>query len=198
MPANLPTSTKPSRVVGTRSPEKTVLRHKVLCIPYLITVTKRVRFLVVKDATFQEYTFVSGGLKRNELPATGAMRELREETKDAVMIALTRWNHKMFKLMTDSREPREQDLDRLRNEKVLTVYHVFVVDITNYKTIAKMMEDFKHSSRTGKAYLECDALCFDTLEQMKARKLWAFIRNNVLNNADFKRIYMEISKGCVV
>lgn len=192
-----PTFLKSPRVVKTISPEKTVLRSKILCVPYVITVAKRVRFLVVKDATFQEYTFISGGLKRNELPATGAVRELREETRDAVNISLTHWNHRTFKLVTDSREPKERDLDKLRGEKVLTVYHVFIVDITNYKTISAIIEQFKKSTKTGKAYLECDAVTFDTLEQLKKRNLWSFIRNTVLTNPDFRKIYTQISKGCV-
>ena len=197
MPSQAIISSKPNRVQRPRSPEKTVMRNKILCIPYLITVTKRVRFLIVKDATFQEYTFISGGLKRNELPAHGAVRELREETKDAVTISLTKWNHKSFKLITDSREPRERELDRLRNEKVLTIYHVYVIDITNYRSIPAIIGDFKASTKSGKAYLECDAIAFDTLEQMKLRKLWGFIRNTVLSNADFKKMYNQISEGCV-
>lgn len=166
-------------------------------MPYIITMQKRVRFLIVKDAVFQEYTFISGGLKRNELPCVGAMRELREETRDAVNISLTHWNHRTFKLVTDSREPKEREMDKVRGEKVLTTYHVYVVDITNYKSIANIIEGFKKSTKTGKAYLECDHIAFDTLEQLKKRNLWSFIKNVILPNTEFKKIYAQISRGCV-
>lgn len=181
----------------SRSPEKTVIRSKVLCVPYVITLQKRVRFLIVKDAVFQEYTFISGGLKRNEPPAVGAVRELREETRDAVNISLTQWNHRTFKLVTDSREPKERDMDKARGERVLTTYYVFVVDITNYKSITAILEGFKRSTKTGKAYMECDAIAFETLDQLKKRTLWSFIKNQVLPHPDFKKIYTQISKGCV-
>jgi hypothetical protein len=183
----------------SRSPEKekTVIRNKVLCVPYVITMQKRVRFLIVKDAAFQEYTFISGGLKRNEPPAVGAMRELREETRDAVIISLTQWNHRTFKLVTDSREPKERDMDKARGERVLTTYHVFVVDITNYKSIANILDGFKKSTKTGKAYMECDAIAFETLDQLKKRNLWSFIKSVVLPNPEFKKIYTQISRGCV-
>jgi ADP-ribose pyrophosphatase YjhB (NUDIX family) len=176
---------------------KTVLRRKVLVVPYVVTPQKRLKMLLCKDARYKEYGLLSGGLKRNESPATGAMRELREETKDAITISLTCWNHRTFQIVTDAREARELEMDIMRGEHVVTCYTVFVIDITNYTSPAEIMRRFKASTRTGKAYNENESISFETLAVIKTKKLWSFIRDIVLPHPEFVKMYRDISKNCI-
>lgn len=155
---------------------KKIIRQKALVIPYLLSSSGSVRYLVVKDKMHDEYTFISGCCKKSEHITTCAIRELREESKDAVNISFEKFDVKRFIVETYSRECDEYKEDLKKNERILTVYHVFLIDISFYKSPNEMVEIFKNSKKVSKAYNENSDLSCMTLDQFKAKKMWSFIR----------------------
>jgi ADP-ribose pyrophosphatase YjhB (NUDIX family) len=181
--------TKPPR---KKSILKKIIRQKVLVIPYMKSATGILRYLIVKDRVCDEYTFISGCVKKAELVQSCAVRELKEETREAVVIQLDRFQIKRFVVETVSREPEEIKKDLMKREKIITVYHVFMIDISNYKSPTELLNTFKTSKKTSKAYNENSEMTFATLDQFKTKKMWSFIRNEILSDARFLKCHKEI------
>ena len=74
-------------------------------------------------------------------------------------------------------------------------YHCFVIDISNSRSQNDIVEHFRNSKKAGKCYNENTDLAFTTIEQFKERRVWPFIKKDVLDSKDFKAIYASIVKG---
>ncbi|KAF6252699.1 hypothetical protein COO60DRAFT_1643827 [Scenedesmus sp. NREL 46B-D3] len=119
-------------------------RRKVLVIPYVRAQRGGgVLLMVVKDKSHDEWTFISGGCKLYETSEQSASRELKEETRAAVHLDLSRCACTQFAIETDYREPAELAADV---GKVTTRYHIYLVDITGYKSIASIVRNFRRRS----------------------------------------------------
>ena len=157
---------------------------KTLAIPYIKAPGLAPRFLVVLDKATREWSFISGCCKLHERPEACVMRELREETKEAVNVFLTPWNHRSFQLQTW----------RLEGERRTTIhYYCYAIDISNYRSQNAILEHFRDSKKTGKCYNENSDMAFCTLDQFKEKKVWSFIRRDVLESKEFKSVYTSIS-----
>ena len=157
------------------------VQYKTMCVLWHKQPHTLPRYLLVRDRMHQEWTFISGCCRHNEKPVNCAMRELREETKDAVNIVFTRFNCRTFQMSA-------------RKNCVNMLYSVYIVDITNYKSPAEIVNQFKASTRQGKAYNENDDLCFTTLEAAKAKVMWS-VSTQVIKHRDFAAIHRDICRG---
>ena len=65
------------------------MKHKVMVVPFITDSHGRVRFVVVKEGLYNEWSFVCGNCRKNEInnPLKTALRELREETKDTMVLS---------------------------------------------------------------------------------------------------------------
>ena len=174
-------------------------RHKCVVIP--ITRTKdSTKFLTVRDKRFREWTFITGGCRKREIPnpLKCAMRELDEETMGAYSIKED--IYKYFKFVTKRRAPEELERDRKEGLVVTCIYHVyiFVIDCTEedrIRTIEKfekqkaiMQEKKINKQPIKKSHDENDFLAFDTYDEFMAKNLWGFIYDTVILHPEFKKI----------
>ena len=159
---------------------------KTLAIPYIKAPGLPPKFLVVLDKATREWSFISGCCKLNEHPNSCVVRELREETKEAVLFYLTPWNHRFFEMQHWRAEGEDQ------RRRTLIHYFCYVIDISNYRPPNEILEHFRNSKKPGKCYNENSDMAFCTLDQFKDKKVWPFIRKDILESKDFKQIYTSI------
>lgn len=168
--------------------------NKVLVIPFVhVEKTGQTRFLVVRDSKHQEFTFISGCLKRNEDPTHGARRELYEETRGSVNIEFNDYHHWKYNFSMKTHNTY-YDGNRYIDAEIDTKYWVYIIDISDYMGISNVIWQFNMSKIKEREYLECDQLFFDTLETFKKKKLWSFIKDVVLDNKSFEKILRYINK----
>lgn len=169
-------------------------RSKVLVVPYVRDPKGdpkggNVLFLLVKDRKFDEWTFISGTCKKRNMehPLACATRELREETKDAIDIDLTKWPYRHVAFNTSYYEPSPQ---QLRNHTdISTTYHVYFLDISTYpRSPSQIVEEFTEVKKIGKQYNENIDIGFFLLKDLHTVKLWRFISHIVLTNVTLKSI----------
>jgi 8-oxo-dGTP pyrophosphatase MutT (NUDIX family) len=79
---------------------------------------------MVQDRKTKEWGFVSGGIKRNELPEQAATREVLEETSG---ILSTDTMVYLSSFVTSYRPQDLKVLDRKNREKVKSLYYVFLL-----------------------------------------------------------------------
>ena len=152
-----------------------ILKPKVLVLPFIKTKTG-LKYLIVKDRISGDYTFISGSSKKNESITVTALRELKEETKNAIYINLYSFPIKKFTMQTSKEE-----------------YHVYFIDITKYKTPQQMIQEFKTCKITSKSYMENSEMLFCSLDTFKGKRMWPFIRNDVITHPTFLKIHKELS-----
>ena len=162
-----------------------MMKEKVLVVPFITDSHGRVRFLVVKEARYDEWTFVCGNCKHGEKsnPLNTALRELREETKDTLVVSTPLkyiFKYKSF-VTTD------KGVCSHKHQQIL--FHVFVINIQginsggiikNYYT--RMKTGYKSTQR---CYMETIGISFMTITDLSTKRLWPFIINNVLYNDSF-------------
>ena len=148
-------------------------KHKAIIIP-ISFVGKKPRLLVVRDKRHGDWTFVTGGCKQRELdtPILAAVRELEEETRGVVVLTECIYSYYSFKY-------RKKDTEE-------STYHVYVVDMPVTRTQQRdMISEFNHRMKTQqmkRAFEENDGIAWLTLPEMRTRKVWSLIRNNVINS----------------
>lgn len=162
---------------------------KTLAIAYIKAPGIVPRFLIVLDRASREWSFISGCCKLHERPEACVIRELREETKEGVNVWLTPWNHRQFEIQYWRNE------DDGKSNRTLMHYHCYAIDISNYRPQNEIIEHFRNSKKAGKCYNENTDLTFATLDQFKEKKVWPFIKKDVLESKEFKSIYATISKN---
>ncbi|WIA10880.1 hypothetical protein OEZ85_011046 [Tetradesmus obliquus] len=162
------------------------LWFRVIVIPYVKSSRNRVLMMIVKDKVHNEWTFVSGGCKLYETNEQSAVRELREETRAAVQVDLSACNFTRCTLATDYREPAERAHDA--SAKVITHYHIYLIDITAYKSIPAIVQSFRRRRGCVRgAYDETSDIQFLPLNAFaRLGNVWPFIKNVVLQNPSFK------------
>lgn len=155
--------------------------------------------MIVKDKAHNEWTYISGGCKLYETTEESAARELKEETRAAVQLDLAASkNYTRFVLETDYREPHELAHDGAT--KVITRYHIYLVDITNYRPISHIVRCFRRRGGCVKgAYDENSDIQFVSLQAFARRKdVWPFIRDVVLRHPSFRLhcSYLALRRPC--
>lgn len=178
-------------------------RHKCVVIPVIKSPDAPTTFLTVRDKRHKEWTFITGGCRKREIPdpIKCAMRELDEETRSTFSVEGK--YYKYFSFVTKNRSPEELERDRRENLDVTCIYHVyiFVMDMQvkdQLETIKKfnrnkdIMDQMKKQKRPIKrSHDENDILSFDTYEELMKKKLWEFILKNVIEHKEFEEILTE-------
>jgi len=176
---------------------KDEVRHKVVVIPVSF-LSDKPKFLTVKDSKSKEWTFITGGCKKKEIPNTlsCALRELEEETRGAVN--LKKGKFKSFTFSSKSRSKEELDKDNREGIQVSTLHHVYIFELN--KTPAEqnriksqfskhkemVIQRKKNDQTVKKMYDENDELEFETLEEFNRHpKIWDFIIKNIIRNSQF-------------
>jgi len=156
--------------------------HKAIAIP-VTEVNGELKFLIVHDKRFREWTFVTGGCRHREIinPIRTALRELEEETRGVV--ALKKGTYNYFKFNATF-EPLEK-----------AIYHVYIFPVTmdtlDMKTSIDKFDKEKWKMDTNqvcfrKNYDENDFMKFSNLEEIKTcSSTWKFILDNIIENKDF-------------
>lgn len=118
---------------------KLVFRKKVMVVPK----TRDGKVLMTRDKKTNEWGFVTGGVKKNESFKMAAERELQEETSNflcKIPNIFTRIETK-----TLHRPGELKIIDELRNETVISTYHIFIynideIDISNFTSNEEVSE----------------------------------------------------------
>jgi len=161
------------------------MKHKVMVIPFMTDSHGRVRFVVIKEARFDEWSFVCGNCRKNEIsnPLKTALRELREETLDTLVLsAPLKYIFKYSSMVIN-----EKELDGKGTEQIL--FHIFVFNIQGIKPpgviknyYTRMKRNYKRSIRD---YRETIGIAFMTITDLSRKKMWPFIINKLINNQYF-------------
>ena len=153
---------------------------KALVVPFYKHGRLSPKYLFVHDRVHREWGFLSGTCKKFERPIACALRELREETKNAMNITLTAWNHVHFPLT-------------LRRGAWTLNYTVYFIDVTNYKPPTEVCAAFKASTKSGREYNENDDICFATLDQLRGKRLWS-VTSQILRTKEFAHAHGEAGR----
>lgn len=157
--------------------------HKAMAIPVIQTASGGLKFLIVLDKRFKEWTFVTGGCRRREVfnPIRCALRELEEETRG--VINLKKGTYSYFKF-SKTFEPTEE-----------TLYHVYIFYLhMTPGDMEKIKQKFMDEKRLmdnnqvcfRKNYDENDSLEFMTIDEIKKiENLWPLINDKILQNSAF-------------
>lgn len=155
--------------------------HKAMAIPVIRT-PDGLKFLIVLDKRFKEWTFVTGGCRQREIrnPLRCALRELEEETRG--IINLKRGTYSYFRFTNVF--PCEESL-----------YHVYIFFIhLSDDDMKGIKERFKHEKQLmdtnqvcfRKQYDENDSLDFATIDEIeKKTNLWSLVNEKIIKNQEF-------------
>ena len=163
-------------------------RTKAIAIPLIPSSDgKPQRFLTVKDRRYQEWTFVTGGCRKKEIPNPlyCALRELEEETRGAVNLKAGKFRHFDFNhSLPGNPSSNIAPMD--------VTYHVYLIDfnINKYNDEKIKLEYMKRRNYPIKlVYDENDVMNFETLNEFSSKeKVWDLIRKNILNNPEFYKV----------
>ena len=153
------------------------LRNRALVVPFCKIGRAPPKYMLVRHRPTQEWGLLSGTCGRGERPALCGMRELREETHDAVIIDFNDSNTHTTTVIWPQGGVR---------------YHVYFVDISNYRTPAALRLAFHASKRTDKGYDETDDITFATLEQLRDKKKVWEATQFVIRQQNFLRLHHEL------
>lgn len=130
---------------------KTVIRKKVLVVPYRIIRHDgklKVEYVMVQDLKTKEWGFISGGVKKHENDLVAAQRELEEETSKIISLPDIRLC-KVFKYTTTYRPEDLKRMDIKRNEVVNSRYKIYMFRIDDF-------HDIKHHFKVNKEVIDID------------------------------------------
>ena len=149
-------------------------RYKSIVIPQIGD-----KFIVVRDAKYGELTFVVGGCKLRESNSDCALRELAEETRNAVTIGpLSRPN---FSFESRDRSRAELQADKNQGVFVTMVYNVFIVPISTSFEHIKRLYNSKNFLNKNKSYHETSGIYLMSLSDlMNSQSTWKFMKDQVL------------------
>lgn len=181
---------------------KSVDCRKVIVAPYVVIDNKQAMFLIVKDRTHKEWTFITGGCKNSETELESAIRELYEETKS--IVNMTHLKHlpleelksmvRTFCFSTTYREPYQKKRDISKGEVVVTHYTMFFINITKLKLLPEDIRvQFRLMKNVKGVYNENLDLCFDTIDNFLHKAyVWRFIKQVVVRIPMFREIYRSL------
>lgn len=177
---------------------KLVTRRKVIIVPYVRS-DERLTLLTVKDRKSKEWTFITGGCKMRETDVEAARRELKEETRSLFDIDIEAQPHYFFRFKTTFRETKEWLGDKAKNERVVTLYTVFFVDVTSVANTINLRifrQSFRNTKNMKGVYNENADVNFETLDSFSHKAhVWRFIRDHVLQSSQFKTMYKQLETG---
>jgi ADP-ribose pyrophosphatase YjhB (NUDIX family) len=164
--------------------------HKAMAIP-VTEIDGELKFLIVHDKRFREWTFVTGGCRHREIynPIRTALRELEEETRGVV--ALRSGTYKYFRFNAVF-EPYEK-----------AIYHAFIfhVQLDTDSVVEKFNEEKTKMDNNQvyfrKNYDENDSLMFSSIQDIRnCDSTWKFIIEKILDNRDFyEALYKQDSRA---
>ena len=168
-----------------RASQNRPLKNRALAVCFYPDRSRRAppKYLLVRHRPTQEWGLLSGTCARGEKPVNCAMRELREETKDAVLISFSPYNTRSTVIVWPEGAVR---------------YHVFFIDLSNYRSPSAIRAAFHASKRTGKEYEEVDMLTFETLDELRGRKKVWEVTRFLIQHPSFQRMHRELCDAVVV
>lgn len=167
-------------------------RYKSVVIP-VIKGTNVDAYVLVKDATYNELTFIVGGCKLLELPKTTrfetdyasytncALRELKEETRGVFGKVSPDALVPGFKFSSNDRSKTELAKD-MRDGVVVTMrYTVYFLPLTIPKSAFKVIrEAFHKMTPKNPDDAETSDIVLKTKEELKDARMWRFMKDHVL------------------
>ena len=148
-------------------------RYKAIVIPKIGN-----KYVVVKDAKYNEYTFVTGGCKARESPEGCASRELLEESHGAIVFPVLR-QHFAFSFESRHRSRQELNKDKREGVVVTMVYNVYVMDIeTTFNSVQKAF--YANVSRSRAEQETSGIFLFSKDELRQNPKTWRFMKDFVI------------------
>ena len=183
--------TKPSRA----SASNRIVCRKVIVAPFYKK-DNDIFFLIVKDRTHKEWTFITGGCKLHEDDLQSALRELLEETKNIVSLEPDVQSIKRIEFSTTYREPHQRIRDKIKGENIVTLYSMFFIDITNIKSSPmELRNQFRSIKNLRGAYNENLDITFETLDAfLRKNYVWRFIKQVVVKVPVFGSAYESIRR----
>lgn len=170
--------------------------RKVIVAPFIFQ-DDQLQFLIVKDRTHKEWTFITGGCKSHESDADSAVRELVEETRNIINIDRAQFDAIKFEFVTTYREPQQRIKDRERGELVMTAYSMFFIDMTllNAPSPLELRAKFRNTKNLRGAFNENLDITFETLNSfMNKNFVWRFIKQVVVKNPDFIKYHDNLQQ----
>lgn len=159
-------------------------RYKSIVIPYIETrynSKTSTSYVLVKDATFDEYTFVVGGCKKNEQTTTCALRELKEETRGVFGDISKHALDVGFQFDSKERSAAERKKDAIEGVDVTMRYTVYYLRLDMTKTAFQDFRERFTNIRPKKAdNNETSDIVLKTKSELQQTKLWRFMKKRVL------------------
>ena len=160
------------------------LRNRACVIPFYKIGRAPPKYMLVRHRPTQEWGLLSGTCSRCERPVMCAMRELREETRDALELNFNSCNLK-------TTAPIIWPEGGVR-------YHVFFVDISNYRSPRALREAFHASKRNDKGYDETDDIAFASLDQIRVKKKVWEATHFIIKQHLFLKAHNELCTGVAI
>ena len=158
-----------------------------MVIPFITDSHGRVRFVVVKEGLYNEWSFVCGNCRKNEVnnPLKTALRELREETKDTMVLSSPL--KYIFKYTSMPIIEKEINGKKDANEPIL--FHVFVFNVQGIKPAGVIKNYYTRLKNNYKCYnrnyIETIGIAFMTITDLTRKKMWPFVISKLINNQQF-------------
>ena len=184
---------KPSSQYCVKGGISKIVCRKVIVAPFFKK-DNQVYFLIVKDRTHKEWTFITGGCKLHEDDLQSALRELLEETKNIVCLDPAPQFIKRIEFSTTYREPHQRIRDKAKGESIVTLYSMFFIDITNIQSSPlELRNKFRSIKNLRGAYNENLDITFETLDSfLKKNYVWRFIKQIVVKIPVFHDIFKDL------
>ena len=162
------------------------MRQKVMVVPFITDAHGRVRFVVVKEGRYNEWTFVCGNCKKNETsnPLKTALRELREESKDTMVLSTPlRYIFKYTPMIITEKEMTGGK----GNQPIL--FHVFIFNVQGIKPTGVIKNYYTRMKcgykKNNINYVETIGIAFMTITDLARKKMWPFVITKLINNQQF-------------
>jgi hypothetical protein len=163
-------------------------RYKSVVIPVI-----KDAYILVKDAKYNELTFVIGGCKLREIPKNGhskfdndytsyttcALRELKEETRGVFGSMSNDALVPGFKFSSTNRSKSEFAKDKRDGVIVTMRYTVYFLHLDIPKSKFKLIRDFFHQTKTVDG--ETSDIVLKTKVELKDARMWRFMKEHVLH-----------------
>lgn len=165
-------------------------RYKSVVIPVI-----KDAYVLVKDATYNELTFITGGCKLREISSNGniqhshfekdyvsyttcALRELKEETRGVFGHVSSNALVPGFKFISTNRSKTELAKDKRDGVIVTMRYTVYFLHLDIPKSKFKLIRELFHRTKTVDG--ETSDIVLKTKSELKDARMWRFMKDHVL------------------